>query len=264
MEKKYLKKAGLIALTIGLILVSGCTGGGDSTTTSTEKTTTSNQGETSTTQPQEDIPTEIEELYSGFMEVKAGQWAEYVIKSGEMEINEKIKNLGENTINNIECTGFEIEMDSGKETSIMQIWTDSSNQKMVKYAMKTQDMVFCMDVGDFDEEMPAMGGEEGTPEEYMPEMQEISYGTYTTPTGKTVDVAKFKIEGAEAWVSSEVPFGMVKTVTPEGNTSMYLYDYGLSGAKRSISEDDILNCMDISQLMGNMSMLETPDMPELD
>ncbi len=258
MGKKYLKAMGLFFLTIGLILSSGCMGGGDETTTTSEKTsyseTTTTQASASTTQaPGKKTDTE---LYTGFMEVSDGQWVEYVMESGDVETRQKMKNIGTDTVNGVKSTGFEMEIDSEGQISIMQVWVDSSTQEPVKYAMKTQDMVMCMDIGSIEEEPPALGGEEGTPDDYLPDMPNIVYGTYTTPTGKTVNVAEFISGEGEYWVSSGVPFGMVKMNDMNGETMMYLYDYGLSGAERSISKSEIENCMDLTE-----AMPEIPDMP---
>ncbi len=261
MEKRYLKATGLFFLTIGLILASGCTGGGDKTTTTAAKTTTSEGGVT-TTQAESatttqahatTTPSGAEGTYTGFMEVSEGQWVEYVMESEGMETKQRIENIGTDIVNGVKSTGLEMEIEAGGQTSITQMWVDSSTQELVKYAMKTQDMVMCMDVGNMEEEVPALGGDEGTPEDYPPDMPDISYGTYTTPTGKTVNVAKFISEEGEYWVSSEVPFGMVKVIDPDGETVMYLHDYGLSGAARSISESEIENCMEFSEGMPSVS-----------
>ncbi|OYT54535.1 MAG: hypothetical protein B6U72_02395 [Candidatus Altiarchaeales archaeon ex4484_2] len=265
MEKRYLKATGLFFLTIGLILASGCTGGGDKTTTTAAKTTTSEGGVTTTqaesattTQaPATTTPSGVEGMYTGFMEVSEGQWVEYVMDSEGMETKQRIENIGTDIVNGVKSTGVEMEIEAGGQTSITQMWVDSSTQELVKYAMKTQDMVMCMDVSNMEEEPPALGGEEGTPEDYLPNMPDISYGTYTTPTGKTVNVAKYssgELGEGEYWVSSEIPFGMVKTVDPEGETIMYLYDYGLSGAMRSITKSEMENCMDLSEGMPDIPM----------
>ncbi|MEA1924498.1 MAG: hypothetical protein U9M95_01370 [Candidatus Altiarchaeota archaeon] len=257
MEKRYLKATGLFFLTIGLILASGCTGGGDKTTTTAGKTTTSEGGVTTTqAESATTTPSGVEGIYTGFMEVSEGQWVEYVMESGEMETRQRMENIGTDTVNGVKSTGLEMEVDAGGQTSIMQMWVDSSTQELVKYAMKTQGSVMCMDVSNVEEDTPTLGGEEGTPEEYLPDMPDISYGTYTTPTGKTVNVAKYSSGEGEYWVSSEVPFGMVKTVDPSGETVMYLYDYGLKGATRTISKSEIENCMDLTG-----GMPEIPDIP---
>jgi hypothetical protein len=86
----------------------------------------------------------------------------------------------------------------------------------------------------------------GTPSSYDPNLPDMSYGTYTTPTGKTVNVAKFKQQAGEGWVSSQVPIGMVKAIDASGKTTMYLYDFGTSGAHRDISGAEMENCTQVS------------------
>ena len=83
-----------------------------------------------------------------------------------------------------------------------------------------------------------------TPSEYSPDLA-TSYGTYRVPgNGQTVDVAKFTSEGVETWVSSEVPFGMVKVID-SGTETMSLVNFGLSGAARDISKAEMENCLEI-------------------
>jgi len=43
-------------------------------------------------------------------------------------------------------------------------------------------------------------------------------------------------------VSSQVPFGMVKVINASEETTMYLYDFGTTGAQRDISKAEMENC----------------------
>ncbi len=174
--------------------------------------------------------------YTGFMAPAAGQWAEYVYTNGE-ESHLKMEYIGQDTVDGKTCTGFEMTM-LGEEDTIMQIWTEVATGQAVKYVVKMGDQVICMDVGLSPYEPP----ETETPGTYEPNLPDITYGTYTTLTGKTVNVAKFAIDGGETWVSSQVPFGMVKVINASEETTMYLYDFGTTGAQRDISKAEMENC----------------------
>jgi hypothetical protein len=176
--------------------------------------------------------------YTGFMAPAAGQWAEYVYTNGE-ESHLKMEYIGQDTVDGKTCTGFEMTL-SGEEETIMQIWTEDATGQAVKYVVKMGGQVICMDVSQSPYEPP----ETETPGEYEPDLPDITYGTYTTPTGKTVNVAKFAIDGGETWVSSQVPFGMVKVVDASEETTMYLYDFGTTGAQRDISKTEMENCIE--------------------
>ncbi len=177
--------------------------------------------------------------YAGFMAPAAGQWAEYVTSTEGEESHYKMEFIGQDTVDGKTCTGFEMTM-SGEEDTIMQIWTEVATSQAVKYVVKMGDQVICMNVGQGFEPP-----ETETPGTYEPNLPDISYGTYTTPTGKTVNVAKFAIGGGETWVSSQVPFGMVKVVNASEETTMYLYDFGTTGAQRDISKAEMENCQEI-------------------
>jgi hypothetical protein len=174
--------------------------------------------------------------YTGFIAPAEGQWAEYVISTDGEESHQKMEYIGQDTVDGKTCTGFEMTM-SGQEETIMQIWTETATGQAVKYVVKTGEYVICMNVG-ASPEPP----ETETPSEYDPNLPNITYDTYTTPTGKTVNVAKFATDGGETWVSSQVPFGMVKIINDSGETTMYLYDFGMTGAQRDISKTEMENC----------------------
>lgn len=179
-------------------------------------------------------------VYTGFMAPAEGQWAEYVISTNGQESRQKMEHIGRDTVSGRSCIGFEMTMSGlDEEDTVIQIWTDASTHQAVKYVMKMGDQVLCMNIAPGAYEPP----ETETPSKYNPNLPNISYGTYTTPTGKTVNVAKFGINGGQTWVSSQVPFGMVKVIDAGGKTSMYLYDFGTSGARRDISRAEMENCL---------------------
>jgi len=179
--------------------------------------------------------------YTGFTSPAEGQWAEYVVSNDGEEYHQKMECMGQDTVNGRTCVGFEMTMTVPQEGEvIVQMWTDAATHQPVKYVMKMEGQVFCMDIGQSTYEPPAAE----TPSDYNPNLPDVVYGTYTTPTGKTVNVAKFEQAG-EIWVSSQVPFGMVQVLDTSGNPVMQLYDFGLSGAHRDISKTEMENCMQL-------------------
>lgn len=169
--------------------------------------------------------------YTGFLAPAKGQWAEYAFP-GE-EYHQRWEWIGEDTIGGKTCRGFEITV-PGEEEMVTQMWLDATN-RVVKYVMKMGDEVYC--IIDVSQAEPP---ESGT--QYNPDSPDISYGTYETPTGKTVNVAKFRIGDVENWVSSEVPFGVVRVIA-SGTVQMELYDFGLTGAERSITRIEMEHCL---------------------
>jgi len=65
---------------------------------------------------------------------------------------------------------------------------------------------------------------------------------------KTIQIAKFTDENnIEIWLSSEVPFGIVKIIDwssgiETGEIIAWLQDFGLAGGGLKISESEMLNC----------------------
>ena len=174
--------------------------------------------------------------YTGFTAPAEGQWVEYVSSTNGEEPHQKMEYIGQDTVDGKTCTGFEMTF-SEQEEIIMQIWTETATGQAVKYVVKMEDEVICMNVNQSPEPP-----ETETPSEYDPNLPNISYGTYTTPTGKTVNVAKFALDGGELWVSSQVPFGTVQVIDDGGETTLYLYDFGMTGAQRNISKTEMENC----------------------
>ncbi len=83
-----------------------------------------------------------------------------------------------------------------------------------------------------------------TPEEYKPEsLGNYKIGTFTTESGKTVKVVIVEKNGDETWLSSEVPYGLVKVVK-DGNAIMVLKDFG-SGSSLEISKSERDNCQTV-------------------
>jgi len=190
------------------------------------------------------------DIYTGFLNPKQGAWSEIVFidKGGKKSLQQSIF-LGKKTIEGVLTYGIEIDSNVSDNTNvILQIWLDKKSDKAVKIVSKSKknNEVVCVEesfmkllVPSFESFLPAAF----TPVRYS-SINQYTYGTFTTETGKTIQVAKFVDENkTEIWISSEVPFGIIKAVNTENNKVVaYLRDFGLTGAKPKISETEMINC----------------------
>jgi len=190
------------------------------------------------------------DIYTGFLNPKPGAWSEimFIDQGGKGSLQRSVY-LGEKTIEGVLTYGIEIDSNvSGNTNDILQIWLDKKSDKAVKIVSKSKknNEVVCVNesfmkllVPSFESFLPAAF----TPARYS-SMNQYTYGTFTTETGKTIQIAKFVDENkTEIWVSSEVPFGIIKAVNTENNKVVaYLRDFGLTGAKSKISETEMTNC----------------------
>ena len=112
--------------------------------------------------------------------------------------------------------------------------------------LKGKNEVVCIDeslikilIPSFNSLLPAVK----TPVKYD-SSNEYIYDTFTTKSGKKIPAAKFVDENnVEIWISSEVPFGIVKmTDNTTGKIASYLNDYGFTGDEPKISEFEMMNC----------------------
>ncbi len=185
-------------------------------------------------------------IYTGFLKPGEGAWSE--IMNGAEE-SQRIVYLGEKIVHNTRAYGVEIEsIVSENESAITQVWRDKESNEIVEIVskLKGKDEVICINdslmeilIPSFSSLLPAIE----TPEKYSSNNKYI-YDTFTTNTGKTIQIAKFIDENdIEIWISSEVPFGIVKIVNnTTGEITSYLQDFGLSGGKPKISEVEMINC----------------------
>ena len=223
-----MKKVLLIMLVVSLLLIAGCKEDGGEAGTATKAASVGK--------------------YSGFMEWKAGMWAETVSKQGGQTVTMRTELIE----NSPTLSKFQTTTDVGGQESVMQIWMNPSTQKATKYVMKTGGQVLCMAIKDVPQDnVPNKG------DSYKADMPGWTIGTYTTPTGKTLAVAKFSQEAGEYWVSSEVPFGMVKVVQ-DGKTVLSLNDFGTIGAKSKISDAEVEGCTDMSALASKYQQPSAP------
>lgn len=224
----------LSILLIGVVLVSGCAyQGGKSTTSQPTKT-----------QPTKNNPS-ISDYYTGFITPKKGAWVEWEITSNGKTIKTRYVYAGKATIEGKNAYGFEYNYNINGQEAAAQMWF--SNEGIIKSVIKYQGQVICYSLP-----KPSITPSAETPQKYEPEeiskKPELGFDTFTTKTGKTVKVVKFSEirDGKlyEVWISSEVPFGIVKMVSG-GKTVMELADFGF-GAKLTITKEEVDNCMQIN------------------
>lgn len=168
--------------------------------------------------------------------LKPGSWSEYVSPDG---YRTRMEYLGDDTWLGRKCMLLEYESsEPGEAISIMQIWFDKTNMESVVMFIKEGNEVYRWDITQYPEETV------GEQEWEKSTSQKIGTDKYTTPTGKTVKATKYLITDSygtsEYWVSSEVPFAQVKEIY-NGELEFSLYDFGSSGAVRSISKKEAEN-----------------------
>ncbi|MDD5760643.1 MAG: hypothetical protein PHF45_01115 [Candidatus Pacebacteria bacterium] len=190
------------------------------------------------------------DIYTGFYRPQQGGWSELIIKDEEgKESLQRSIYLGEATIEGILSYGVEVDANVlDNKGAILQIWYDENSDEIIKMVskMKQGKEVTCVSANlmglifpAFKDYLPSVF----TPLKYS-SLNDYTYGTYTTESGKTIRVAKFIDEyQTEIWVSSEVPFGIVKGVhLPTNTTVVRLRDFGLSGATPVISKTEMMSC----------------------
>ncbi|HIE22859.1 MAG TPA: hypothetical protein EYP68_01350 [Candidatus Korarchaeota archaeon] len=191
-------------------------------------------------------PSDLSEIYKGFKQLERGDWAEWKIyKNGNIFIMRYVF-AGEDTIDGELCVGFELkgEVSDLPGVSAFQWWISKQTGLPVKAYIETEGGVFVVTYGEIRMGIYGPEPQHGTPVEYRPE-NIINYeiGVFTTETGKTVRVVKVYLfiagyeKPLEHWVSEEVPFGLVKIISPKGEVQMELRDFG-SGAEIQITKEE--------------------------
>ncbi len=191
-----------------------------------------------------EVPSELKEVYKGFMSLKKGDWVEWKIYVDENVTIMRYVYAGEDVIDGEPCVGIELYGEVSGDVVAVQWWISKERNLPVKAFIETEGGVFVIK---YEYIMIGVKGpkpEHETPELYRPEnIVHYEIGTFTTETGKTVRVVKVLTLVAgyekpkEDWVSSEVPFGLVKIVDPTGKVQMELRDFG-SGAKLQITKEE--------------------------
>ncbi|MFQ5815238.1 MAG: hypothetical protein ACE5G7_01945 [Candidatus Hydrothermarchaeaceae archaeon] len=176
-------------------------------------------------------------LYTGYPDYEPGMWVVYRIFGGAKI---KFEVVGKETFNEREALGFEMSV-LDAEASITQAWFTKSGE-LVKYAIKRGGQVTCiLELGAVNRAaLPFVGeGWKSTPPEFEGEREYEQ--VQSIANGAKINIARFSSPVGEAWVSGEVPFGVVKELQDDEVISE-LYDYGSSGATRDISLEELLNC----------------------
>jgi hypothetical protein len=254
MKLKYLGIA-LVILAFVLAL-SGCTGQGPAGTatpgaTTPAATATGGATATATATATSTVPSKITGL--GF---KSGSWSTYVMEStgggapvsSEMTYKGVEVSFGGKTYSGMEMLTKQADV----EAPILMLWESGKDfsSSLAWYAIKAQGIVMC-----FGGDTSQAKGTTAPPTEYDVKSDTVSLGsgTYTTDSGKTVNVQKYRVRSTatgvtgdvEQWVSEEVPFLMAKTTTSTtsgGQTmqiSLHLKDFGLSGATSSFTSKEL-------------------------
>lgn len=172
----------------------------------------------------------------GYFSMNPGDWSELRSPDGDRDIS---KFIGDDTWQGRACIVLEFESYSNGQQGIDQIWMDKTTGEVVVIIMKANGELTRMDPTTF----PSGTTDDTTPWE-MPDVQNLGTEKYTTPTGKTVTATKYQynvttpigVTNDESWVSSEVPFDVVKNFT-NGRELSSLYDFG-TGATRLISKQE--------------------------
>ena len=125
---------------------------------------------------------------------------------------------------------------------ITQLWAEKATGESVLYVMKQGTLLIKLDVSQDPEEAAYVVGSE---EDDSSDVVKVRVESYTTLTNKTVEATVYQENGDENWISSEVPFGLVKSIS-NGEVDSKLYDFGSSGATRSISKEEAENAEALS------------------
>ena len=151
-----------------------------------------------------------------------GVWALYALPDDD-SIKHKLFDDGDIFVHEFEM-----------EDAVTQAWL-TKEFKQIKTIVKDENEVYCIDTSAFI----------NPTETYSPEKYENLYiekeTTYTTPTGKTVEVFIVSDGKDELWFSNEVPFSIVKVIV-DGELAMSLIDFGFD-AERKISREEGENCV---------------------
>lgn len=228
-----LKKILVLVLSLLLIATIGC-----------EEKEQSQGGESEQGQEEQQQNQQQQNLYTGFQKPSEGQWVEYVWNIDGQEMTQKIECVGQEVVDGKNCIGFETSMDFQRMKAILQMWVEKDTGNYVKYVIKMNNQVYCVSPYNFQTDQTQQPPATETPDAYDPSNVNFTLANYTVPgNGQTINVAVFHGVGqSETWVSSEVPFGMVRVIDENGNDVMHLHNFGMTGAHRDISAEERDNC----------------------
>ena len=179
-------------------------------------------------------PDGAEGLFLGLTSMSPGSWAEHTDLEGNRF---RMEYHGTDTYNGRESYVVEFEVDSDAGTIVSQIWIEKATGESILYVMRQGALLIKLDVSQTPEIAEGVSDSE---EDQASNSEKIGIETYTTPTGKSVQATVYSSNGDESWISSEVPFGMVKSIS-NGEVASELYDFNSSGAQRNISKAEAEN-----------------------
>lgn len=172
-----------------------------------------------------------------FGDMKSGAWAEYTGPEGGIQ---KMKYF-EDTWEGKQCYIIETESQSPQMLATNQSWIDKSTGKGVLFLTKIGGKVMRTDINQGPN--ATVDTDRVSPGSNVPSLtNKIGEDKYTTPTGKTVKVVKYKVslptgDSVESWSSDEVPFKNVQVIS-NGSPTLALRDFGDSGAERAITKQE--------------------------
>jgi hypothetical protein len=225
----------LAALLVGVVLASGCTqqpqgSGGNGQ---------QNQQPSGVIQPSDSQPVSP---------LQVGSWARVALTTTSAKPIEFTYKFLEKTLNGAAYEGIETETGTGVS---LVLWekgkAGSPGVKMYSLA-KFGQLALCNAINAASESLPAtanpyQGNAEG--------VSSLGAGTYTTSSGKTVSVVKYRSNtsgvSGEYWYSSQVPFPLAWSETNttvagrEVTSVMELQDFG-TGASTAFADKDFERC----------------------
>jgi len=182
--------------------------------------------------------------------MQPGAWSKVAMTTTSAKAIEFTYKSVEVTLGSIVYSGIETETSTGGDSLVLWEKGKATGAGGVKiYSLsKVGQLTLCNAITTEPSNMP------GTQDPYANGAEGVTSlgtGTYTTPTGKTVSVNKYKYDKAgmigEYWYSSQVPFVIVKSETNttvvgrEVNTKMELQDFG-TGATSAFAQKDFEKC----------------------
>lgn len=182
--------------------------------------------------------------------LQPGAWSKVAMTTTSAKAIEFTYKSVEVTLGSIVYTGIETETSTGGDSLVLwEKGKDTSVGGVKIYSLsKVGQLTLCNAItteptNTPNTQDPYANGAEG--------VTSLGTGTYTTPTGKTVSVNKYKYDKSgmtgEYWYSSQVPFVIVKSETNttvvgrEVNTKMELQDFG-TGATSAFAQKDFEKC----------------------
>ncbi len=173
-------------------------------------------------------------IFLGMASMTAGSWAEHTDSEGNRF---KMEFHGTDTYNGRDSFVMEVNMEADGETVVSQVWIDKSTGESVLYVIKQGVTIMKLGIS----QVPAVVGDvSGSEGDTSDDAVKVGTETYTTPTGKSVEATVYTDSSGETWISDEVPFGLVKSIS-DGGAGSELYDFGSSGATRDISKAEAEN-----------------------